>query len=117
MNMKAIETDDQLDALLAASGDRPVLLFKHSNACPISARAHDEVERFLDEAAPNFDFGAIVVQQSRALSDAVEQRLGLRHETPQAILVRDGKAVWNASHFKVTRQALADALADVPAEA
>jgi bacillithiol system protein YtxJ len=36
------------------------------------------------------------------VSDAAAQRLGIRHETPQAILLRDGRVVWNASHFRIT---------------
>jgi hypothetical protein len=37
------------------------------------------------------------------------KRLGVRHETPQAILLRDGKPVWKASHFRITADALAQA--------
>ena len=110
--MKSIKTDDQLSALLEASRERPVLLFKHSNACPISSMAYDEVERFLDERpTPGFDFGMIVVQTARSLSNRVADELEIEHETPQAIVVRDGKAVWDASHRRVTRSSLAEALA------
>ena len=52
----------------------------------------------------------ITVQTHRPVSDAAAQRLGLRHETPQAILLRDGKAVWNASHFRITATKLTEAL-------
>jgi thioredoxin 1 len=44
----------------------------------------------------------ITVQTHRPVSDAVAKLLGVRHETPQAILLRDGKVVWNASHFRIT---------------
>ena len=47
---------------------------------------------------------------------AAPQRLGLRHETPQAILLRDGKVVWNASHFSITATQLDQALASLAAE-
>jgi bacillithiol system protein YtxJ len=42
------------------------------------------------------------VQNHRPVSDTVSQRLGVRHETPQAILIKGGAAVWNASHFRIT---------------
>jgi thioredoxin 1 len=48
----------------------------------------------------------ITVQTHRPLSDAAATRLGIRHETPQALLLRDGKVVWNASHFSITASAL-----------
>ncbi len=111
MTIRTIETENDLDELIAASGERPVLLFKHSNACPISSRAHGEIARLLEgESDPKFGFGMVVVQEARSLSRAIEERFGVRHESPQAIVVRDGKAVWNASHFDVTRDRVAGAL-------
>jgi bacillithiol system protein YtxJ len=44
------------------------------------------------------------------VSDAVSQRFGIRHETPQAILLRNGKVVWNASHFRITASQLNQAV-------
>jgi bacillithiol system protein YtxJ len=109
--MNTIDTDQELGALFDESRERPVLLFKHSNACPISSRAREEVRRFVEESAPaGLGFGMVVVQEARSLSNAIEERLGVRHETPQAIVVRDGRAVWNASHFRVTRETLSAAL-------
>ena len=46
----------------------------------------------------------------RHVSDSAERRLGVRHETPQAILLKDGKPVWKASHFRITTEALTEAL-------
>jgi bacillithiol system protein YtxJ len=109
--MNTIDTDRELEALVEQSSERPVLIFKHSNACPISSRAHEEVRRFVESgAADEYGFGMVVVQEARALSNAIEKTLGVRHETPQAIVVRGGRAVWNASHFDVTRDRLAEAL-------
>ena len=111
MDMRTIDTQEQLSQVLEASRERPVLIFKHSTMCPISARAHREVEQFLEEEPdPAFDFGKIVVQTARPISDKIAETLGVRHESPQAIVVRDGKAVWDASHFSITRRALAEAL-------
>ena len=53
----------------------------------------------------------VTVQTHRDVSNAVATRLGVRHETPQALLVRDGQVIWTASHFRVTAQAVAAALA------
>jgi bacillithiol system protein YtxJ len=109
--MNTIDTEQELGALVEQSNERPVLIFKHSNACPISARAHAEVRRLVEGAADaGFGFGMVVVQEARSLSNAIERRFGVRHETPQAIVVRSGKAVWNASHFDVTRDRLSEAL-------
>ena len=53
----------------------------------------------------------ITVQHHRSVSDAATTLLGVRHETPQAILLKDGVPVWNASHFRITAGELKRALA------
>jgi monothiol bacilliredoxin len=98
-------TDTQaLDALWEASSDAPVLLFKHDPHCGISAHAHTELAR-LSGDVPTID-----VEHDRAIAKAVTERTGVRHESPQAIILRDGKAVWSANHFDITAAAVTDAL-------
>ena len=102
-----------LDALLAAieeSRERPVLLFKHSRTCGISCEAFDELRTHLEQSAPSASYKVITVQSHRHISDEATARLGVRHETPQAILLRHGKPVWKASHFRITADALSQAL-------
>ncbi|SRR6185369_8900400 len=92
-----------LDAAIAESRERPVLLFKHSRYCGVSCEALDELQSHIDARTEgDAVYRMITVQTHRPVSDAAAQRLGIRHETPQAILLRDGKAVWNASHFRIT---------------
>jgi bacillithiol system protein YtxJ len=50
------------------------------------------------------------VTSGQALSHAIEERTGVRHESPQVIVLRHGKATWHASHFAITARAVADAL-------
>jgi bacillithiol system protein YtxJ len=99
-----------LDAAILESSERPVLLFKHSRYCGVSAEALDELQSHIDNAAADIAYRMITVQTHRPISDAVSLRLGLRHETPQAILLRDGKIIWNASHFRITARQLDDIL-------
>jgi thioredoxin 1 len=100
-----------LDAAIAESADRPVLLFKHSRYCGVSCEALDELQSHIEASAHGaVSYRMITVQTHRPVSDAVAQRLGLRHETPQAILLRDGKVIWNASHFRITATQLDQAL-------
>jgi bacillithiol system protein YtxJ len=98
-----------LDAAIAESRERPVLLFKHSRYCGVSCEALDELQTHVDGSDASVAYKMITVQTHRPVSDAAAQRFGLRHETPQAILLRDGKAVWNASHWRITASNL-DAL-------
>lgn len=94
----------ELGSLFALSHQRPVVLFKHSLTCPISSAAYQEMSD-LDE-----EVSLIVVQHARQVSREVEQLTGVRHESPQAIILRHGKPVWNASHWRITRSAVAEAM-------
>jgi bacillithiol system protein YtxJ len=44
------------------------------------------------------------------LSNAIAERFGVRHETPQALLIKDGRVVWHASHWSITSDSLTEAL-------
>ena len=102
-NLVPLQDLESLEAAIAESQNRPVLLFKHSRYCGVSCEALDELQSHIEGREPgDVAYKVITVQTHRPVSDAVAQRLGIRHETPQAILLRDGKPVWNASHFRIT---------------
>lgn len=90
-----IDDHETLENLLTVSTTKPVIVFKHSNACSISTRAYREMEKVEG-------VNILEVQSARDVSHELASRTGVRHETPQVIILRDGKAVWNASHFDVT---------------
>src|SRR5918911_1884098 len=97
MGNKFFKIDDQaaLENLITDSKRKPIIIFKHSNACSISSRAYREMEKV--EGQVNI----LEVQSAREISRELANLTGVRHETPQVIVLRDGKAVWNASHFDV----------------
>jgi bacillithiol system protein YtxJ len=102
---------DELDQLLTDSTTQPLLLFKHSYTCGISAEALDELVEHLNSTRANAArYAMVTVQTHRDVSNAVSAKLGVRHETPQALLVRDGRVIWSASHFRVTATAVDSAL-------
>jgi bacillithiol system protein YtxJ len=119
-DLTPVERLDELHRLIAESESRPVLLFKHSYTCGVSMEALDElVAHINDRVAPTPDrptqaaeprYAMVTVQTHRAVSNAVAQQLGIRHETPQALLIRDGRVVWSASHFRVTASAVDNAI-------
>ena len=99
-NFSPVSDASALEELFERSNAEPVLLFKHSNSCPISARAYRQMQEIKTPVS------VIVVQDERELSREVATRTGVRHETPQALLIRDGRVVWSASHFRVTAAAV-----------
>jgi monothiol bacilliredoxin len=103
-NFFRIDDRATLDSLISNSKQKTVLVFKHSNACPISARAYREMEKLENQV------NLLEIQAVPDLSREVESLTGVRHESPQVILLRDGKAVWNASHFDVNAASVSRAL-------
>jgi bacillithiol system protein YtxJ len=95
---------EQFAVLLRRSQEQPVVIFKHSTTCPISAAAYDEMEQFAGEVV------LVEVQLARELSREIEMRTGIRHESPQVLVLENGMVVWNASHFKVKARAVEEAL-------
>jgi len=109
--LKTLPDTAALDAAIAESRERPVLIFKHSRTCGISCEAFDELHAHLADGPLQASYNLITVQSHRRVSDEAATRLGVRHESPQAILLRDGVPVWNASHFRITARELKRILA------
>lgn len=93
----------QLDAIDEASTQKPVLIFKHSTRCNISSAALNRLERAwtaADEAAHSTYLLDLLAH--RALSDAIAARYAVEHESPQVLVIRDGKCTRSAAHFGIT---------------
>ena len=101
--MKRLLRIGEVDALLSMPF---AIVYKHSPVCGLSDRARHEAERFLSDH-PGQEIHEVNVIEDRHLSDYIETRTGIRHESPQILVLRDGKAVWSASHSRVTAQAIA----------
>jgi bacillithiol system protein YtxJ len=83
-----------------------LVLFKHSTQCGLSAMAYQEMAQFAQEHR-EVEVHIVNVLESRAVSDEVERRTGVEHESPQVLIVGDGAVVRHASHRGVTAAALA----------
>jgi len=102
--------DHDLEQLLEQSRTDPVLIFKHSTQCPISTQAYEEFTDFA-EGVPHLICGAVLVIENRKLSNKIAERFGVRHESPQALLIRDGRVLWHASHWSISSDSLSEAVA------
>lgn len=105
------QSPEEFEAFLATGGDG--FIFKHSTRCSISTFADAEVQSFAS-AHPEVPIYLVLVVESRDTSRAVADGLAVTHASPQAILVRGGKSVWDASHNGVTADALAQAWQAAP---
>jgi bacillithiol system protein YtxJ len=95
-----ITDDSALEATLARSHEGPVVLFKHDPGCGSSQWAYQTLTRIPGEIA------LVDVQAFHHLGQAVAARTGVRHESPQVLVLRDGDAVWAASHGAIAAEAV-----------
>lgn len=94
---------ERLDHLIAESNEGAVVLFLHDPYCPISARAYQQMSQ------AGGQIHQINVSRQHDLNRAIETRTGVRHESPQAIVLRNEKPVWYASHGAITTEGLVTA--------
>ena len=98
------------DALLSESRQRPIVLFKHSPTCGISAHVHHNLMALVDDENVAADWYVVSVRAHRQVSDAIAARLKVWHASPQVIVLRDGAVVWHGSHFSVSASSVLRAL-------
>lgn len=91
-----LDTVEQLEEVFNESNNAPVFIFKHSLTCPISADVYQEMKNV--DGTVNL----IVVQTAKNVSGEVAAKTGIRHESPQAIILENGKPVYHASHYDIS---------------
>ncbi len=104
MSIEVVEEQERLRELLQAE---TVVVYKHSPRCSISRRTIAQMQEFAEQR-PDVPVVMIDVASQRELSDLIAQELKIRHKSPQAIVVKQGVAVWDTSHFSIRAKVLAD---------
>lgn len=83
-----------------------LVIFKHSTRCPESAAAYQEVDQFAT-LHPDVPVLPVNVIEQLEESGEVERRTGVRHESPQVLVLKGGVTVWHESHWRITADSLA----------
>ena len=96
----------EFEKLLERSRTKPVVIFKHSITCGVSAAVYQKMVDFEGEVA------LVEIQRARELSSEISNKTGIRHESPQVLILRNGQVVWDASHFQITSDAVAKAVSN-----
>ena len=109
--LREITSSQGLLEVLDESSKRKVIVFKHSTACPISANAWREVQAFIKDSPNEILTALIKVIEKRDISNQAASVLGIKHQSPQVLLVDNRKVVWHSSHYSVTKENIVKALA------
>ena len=100
----------QLNEIIDLSTEKPVVIFKHSTRCSISRMALKQFENEFDLNEKVVSFLLDLIEY-RNISNEIASRFGVQHQSPQIILICDGKAVYNASHESIEAAKLVKYLA------
>jgi len=105
-----LDSEEALKAASLHSEREPVVLFKHSRLCSLSAMVRERLLGMVEDGTP--PIYELVIQASRALSRTIETETGIRHESPQVIVLFKSVPVFNTSHGRIQPQKLHEAVAD-----
>lgn len=106
LNWNALTEIKQLDSIIKESAEKPVVIFKHSTRCSISRMALKNFEREYNleesEVAPYF----LDLLEHRDISNEIAQKFQVIHQSPQLLLIKNGKSVYDVSHSEIDAEAL-----------
>lgn len=104
--MEQIRTVKEWKVILEEAKVRPIIIMKFSMTCVSSVTALKEY-RALETDLQKY---LVIVQTSREVSNAIEKDLRVRHESPQLLIMNQGRAVWQATHYKIKRPLVVEAI-------
>ena len=105
MAWNALTDLEQLNEIVSLSNEKPVIIFKHSTRCSISRMALKQFENefdFSDKVTPYF----LDLIAHRDISNDIASRFGVMHQSPQLLLIKGGKSVYDVSHSDIDADAL-----------
>ncbi|MGO4819129.1 bacillithiol system redox-active protein YtxJ [Flavobacterium sp. W22_SRS_FP1] len=100
MNWNELTAVEQLNEIITLSNEKPVAIFKHSTRCSVSRMALKQFENefdFSDKVTPYF----LDLIAYRDVSNEIMNRFGVQHQSPQLILIKEGKAIYSATHSDI----------------
>lgn len=95
---KKITSESVLENADQESYQRKVVIFKHSTRCFISKTVLKSFEKEMNESDKDFAFYFLDLLAYRGISNEIENRYKITHQSPQIIVLQNGQAIYDASH-------------------
>ena len=105
---KKIESEDDLKKAIENSFNNKIAIFKHSTSCFISKTVLRNFEKEIENLDQKVELYFLDLLAHRAISNKIAHDLGVTHQSPQLIVIENGKAVNNASHQDISADQLQD---------
>ena len=107
-DVKYFELDkmEQFDEMDEISATKSVVIFKHSTRCSISRMALKQFDAEFNYPKEKIDWYLLDLLNHRDLSNEIASRYNVVHQSPQIVVIRNGKAVFNESHDSIAAEDL-----------
>ena len=102
MNWTTLDSEEQLKSIIEESASVSVLIFKHSTRCSISSMAKNRLERQWNFDDAKIKAYCLDLIAHRNISSQIEETFGVEHQSPQALLIKNGACVYNDSHNAIS---------------
>jgi len=96
----------QLNEIIELSHQQPVLIFKHSTRCSISRFALKNFENEFDFTKEELQPYFLDLIEYRNISNEIANRFEVMHQSPQILLIKDGKCIYQESHDGIEVESL-----------
>jgi bacillithiol system protein YtxJ len=101
-----LQSMEDLDAAENISKEKTVILFKHSTRCSVSRFVLKQFENTYAIGSDVAELYFLDLIEYRAISDEIATRFGVTHQSPQMIVLKDGRQVYNSSHEHIDANSL-----------
>jgi bacillithiol system protein YtxJ len=97
---------EQLNEIIQESKTMPVIIYKHSTRCGISTMAENNLEQGWDQLKPHAKFYYLDLIRYRDVSTAIAETFYVRHQSPQILIIKNGRSVYDVSHYDIKVEAI-----------
>lgn len=107
---KNLDTVEKIDVIIENSKHKPQIIFKHSKTCGISQSAYDKLVSGFALLEGKVDFHYLDLLSFRSVSNEVAEKTGVLHQSPQIILLENGKVVYTVTHLAISPEKIVEHL-------
>lgn len=113
MDWNTLDNIDTIEEIKESSALQPILIFKHSTRCSISSMALNRLERdWKNEDVQNLKVYFLDLIKNRDVSNAVATAFNVQHQSPQVLIIKDGKCVYDNSHMGISYREISQQVTD-----
>ena len=102
-----IESEEDLAKAIEKSYSKKIAIFKHSTSCFISKTVLKNFEKEIENIDQKVELYILDLLANRTISKKISSDFVISHESPQLIVIENGKAIDNASHQDISTSLIA----------